>query len=879
MKPRKTLSTLVALLVMAVPAMAVFTGLDLDATLTNLRRELFHDYRQITQTQLQLKNKNEAQHRKMVEIVKKCNDLSLMLYSQKQDYTFDISYALEKVTREYDDFNKNRTPYDRIVANLDIEIDRYARLIESLRRLPPELVDVEVVPDSLAYHNDTLDAHLLQNESLLQQELQEQMEAVLSIPAFTLSERGRADRDTCLFYASELLKLYAESRQTAMADSIHYREAQLRMEESYRYARDYYDILEKKVFVEGQAPWRAILASPGEYWEEARRAVGEKYSLPLMKKVLEDEPLDYSQEEIARDSQLSNSAKVYWLFIYYIEFFILWGLSALILMLVYRFVKPIGKRVAKEQKPFLALLLACVLFLILSYESTDDDMARKGLSIMQTFIGLLIAIHTALLLRLKPAKLKNGVAIYLPTIFTALFVIGCRVLFVPNAFLNFFFPPLLLIMVLWQLAANLRHSVKADTTDMVVGWVSLGITALAMFICWAGFIFLALIILVWWYFQLAIVLAIASVWDLTILYKENRLDKRLSAYKAKITYVMGPAKEKLLFSATWFYDLIREVILPLLVIGSIPACVFWALDIFEFDDLYNKIFVEPFFHQGGPDGFRISLYNLLALISLFFVFRYLNKAIHTVWQILKYRLFLRKYNRKTVRSNEINLQLGNSLISVFIWFIYADIAVITLNIPTGSLGLIAGGLSAGIGLALKDIINNFIYGIQLMGGRLRVGDWIECDGVRGKVVDISYQTTVVETLRGTQVAFLNSDLFGKSFTNLTKNNSYELTIVKVGVAYGTDFEKVRVALEEGLQVLRKKDAYGRDIVEPNYGFYIRFDDFGDSSVNVAVRQYVLVPEQIEYVYQCKELIYKILKENGITIPFPQRDVHMINDKD
>ena len=209
MKPRKTLSTLVALLVMAVPAMAVFTGLDLDATLTNLRRELFHDYRQITQTQLQLKNKNEAQHRKMVEIVKKCNDLSLMLYSQKQDYTFDISYALEKVTREYDDFNKNRTPYDRIVANLDIEIDRYARLIESLRRLPPELVDVEVVPDSLAYHNDTLDAHLLQNESLLQQELQEQMEAVLSIPAFTLSERGRADRDTCLFYASELLKLYA----------------------------------------------------------------------------------------------------------------------------------------------------------------------------------------------------------------------------------------------------------------------------------------------------------------------------------------------------------------------------------------------------------------------------------------------------------------------------------------------------------------------------------------------------------------------------------------------------------------------------------------------------------------------------------------------
>ncbi|MBQ6911065.1 MAG: hypothetical protein IJQ35_02735, partial [Bacteroidales bacterium] len=163
--------------------MAVFTGMDLDATLSNLRRELFHDYRQISRTQVQLQEKYAVQHQRMVDIVKKCNDLSLMLYSQKQDYTFDISYALEKVSQEFNDFNKNRTPYDRIVSSLDIEINRYARLIESLRRLPPELVEVEVVPDSLAYHNDTLDAHLMQNESLLQQELIGQVEAVLALNA------------------------------------------------------------------------------------------------------------------------------------------------------------------------------------------------------------------------------------------------------------------------------------------------------------------------------------------------------------------------------------------------------------------------------------------------------------------------------------------------------------------------------------------------------------------------------------------------------------------------------------------------------------------------------------------------------------------------
>ena len=314
-----------------------------------------------------------------------------------------------------------------------------------------------------------------------------------------------------------------------------------------------------------------------------------------------------------------------------------------------------------------------------------------------------------------------------------------------------------------------------------------------------------------------------------------------------------------------------------MVMVSIPLCIHWALDIFEFSDLYRQIFIEPFFRQGGPDGFRISLYDLLFLSGMFYLTRYVNKAIHTVWQSFEYRRFMRKHKRKSIRNNEINLSLGNSLISVFVWFVYADLVVITLHIPTGSLGLIAGGLSAGIGLALKDIINNFIYGIQLMGGRLRVGDWIDCDGVRGKVTDISYQTTMVETLYGTQVAFLNADLFAKSFTNLTRNNSYELTIVKVGVAYGTDFQKVRAALEDGLQVLRTKDSYGRDIVEPTYGFDIHFDDFGESSVNVAVWQYVLVAEQFEYMYRCKEVIYRILKENDITIPFPQRDVHMIAD--
>ena len=943
MKKRKVFYILVALLAVAVPALAVFTGMDLDATLANLRRELCYDYQQISQTQDELKEYYEGQHKQMVEIAKKCNDQSLMLYSQKQDYTFDISYALEKVTREYEDFNKNRKPYDHIVSKLSIEINRYARLIESLRRLPPELKEVEWVPDSLAYHNDSLDAHLEHNESLLEQKLYEQVDLIMAaiIPTqdtlvgdslalgdslagfidtieallphnenpieekqpepeeafvdstvvdsiavqdttanvgstspFVLSKIGQMERDSCIFYASQLLKIYAQTREVVMADSTYYIEAWLRMKESYDYAQDYYKILQKSVFVDGQMPWLQILKHPAFYWRQAKHAMEERFSSNFLQKLA-----NYDESDgMDTDSRFNNSATLLYLVLYIILFFVLWGIAALLMRLVYRFVKPLDKAVAKEQRRYIALLLGCVLFMLLSYETTADERGTKSISLMHTFLFLLMAITTAQLIRLEPNKLKNGIRNYLSTIFTALFVISCRVLFLPNAFLNFIFPPLLLIMTAWQLIANLRRSKKSERADAIIGWVSLGLTAVAMFISWVGYIFMALIILVWWFFLLTTILAIVTIWYLLLWYKEHRLDKRVEEHKANITYLSGTSKDSLMFAVTWFYDLIRDVVVPLLVLVSFPLCIRWALNIFEFNDLYRQIFVEPFI-QHGADGFKVSLYALLLLAGLFFVFRYLNKAIHTIWQQAQYNRFLRKYNRKAIRKNEINLSLGNSLISVFIWFVYIYIFIVTLNIPTSSLGLIAGGLSAGIGIALKDIINNFVYGIQLMGGRLRVGDWIECDGVRGAVTDINYQTTQVETINNTTVSFLNAELFAKSFTNLTKSNSYEFLKLNVSVAYGTDMQRVRDVIVEAMQVMRTKDTYGREIVEPNKGIYVVLGEFGDSGVEVLVKQYVLAAERIGYTDRAKEVIYKALNDNGITIPFPQRDVHMIKDDD
>ena len=137
---------------------------------------------------------------------------------------------------------------------------------------------------------------------------------------------------------------------------------------------------------------------------------------------------------------------------------------------------------------------------------------------------------------------------------------------------------------------------------------------------------------------------------------------------------------------------------------------------------------------------------------------------------------------------------------------------------------------------------------------------------------------MVETLEGTEMSFLNASLFGKNFNNLTRNNSYEFTKIVVGVAYGTDVKKVRQVLEEAMQQMRTKDNYGREIVDPQYGVYVVVNDMSDSSVDIAVKQYVLVAERIAYIDKSKEVIYEALNNAGITIPFPQCDVHLIHDE-
>ena len=813
----------IAILMLVRPAFAEEMQ-TLPQRLQTLRYSLQRDYQQMEQTKEDISANYEAQHQEMVEIMKHCNELSLRLYSQKQEYTLDICFALEKVKNEYENFNINRMPYNRIVNNLDIEIERYNHLIESLQNIDQTLPILD--------------------------------------PADKLS------RDTCVFFAKELLRLYAESRDIIVNDSIHYNETYSQLKESYDYASRYYKLLQNKIFVEGQTPWITILANPRIYWKKTVDDIKEKYTLFFMN---DDENVDLY------DYYWEPSVLVVFISMMLGLLVASWLIVNLLAVSLFRHVK-ILTNTAKVQKRQIILLVSMLLCLLLNGMIFNSyELVLKAIRLFNTFIWLLTAIIAALLIRLEAKQLKNSIRLYLPVIITAVVVIGCRVIFAPNSFMNFIFPPLLMVFSVWQFLACIRHGKTAEKSDRVMGWISLSVTVVAMIVSIAGYIFAALMILIWWYFQLAAIHTMTTIWYLITLYKEKRMKRRIDEYRKRINFVGGADKEALLFGATWFYDLIKDVALPALALMSLPFCIHLALNVFDFEDIYHNINDNPFYQfvdANGISTFRLSFNAIIILIGLVFVFRYLNKALHVIWQYSRYTQFMRKNKRTSIRKNEINLSLGNSIISVLVWMVYVIIVISMLQIPTGSLGLILGGFSAGIGLAMKDIINNFIYSIQLMTGRLKIGDWIECDGIRGVVTDISYQSTQVETINETTVSFLNADLFAKNFINLTKSNSYELLSIPVGVAYGTDVQHVREILEKAMQVMRTKDAYGRDVVEPKRGIYVVFGNFNDSAVEIWVKQYILAAERIGYIDRAKEVIYNALTANGISIPFPQCDVHI-----
>ena len=488
------LTIILALCVCSLPLMAVVSGRSLTNTLKDLCTELQAAYRQRSDAQQRFNEDFERQHKKMIDVITESNELSILLYTQEQEMTFDLAYALKKVTADYKAFSGNRRPYDHIVNNLNYEIDRNARLIEALRRLPPmkKEIEVDIVPDSLMYHNDSLDVHLTDSLSSLEKEvIRIAFKDSLSAP-FVLDSIGIALRDSCIFFVSEILKMNASNRATVIADSTHYQEAYLRLKETYDYAETRYRELERYIFIDGQTPFLDILANPNYFWNKTKLDLRGQYSFHELTRCLDESDLDEKASEEDEDdtrffqylsSKAENTLLVIICIFQVVVLVFFWLATLLVLWLLYRYTR-LKRYVPKKKLSIISILLGTIFyFLVFGFSLYGDEYINLGVAHVNTFLWLLIAISASLLLRVKPDQFRQGFLLYSATFLVVLIIISCRITFVPDKLMVILFPPILLLIVIWQLCCCIWVSGKATSIDRTLGWGALAVYLPGLYLC------------------------------------------------------------------------------------------------------------------------------------------------------------------------------------------------------------------------------------------------------------------------------------------------------------------------------------------------------------------------------------------------------------
>ena len=197
------------------------------------------------------------------------------------------------------------------------------------------------------------------------------------------------------------------------------------------------------------------------------------------------------------------------------------------------------------------------------------------------------------------------------------------------------------------------------------------------------------------------------------------------------------------------------------------------------------------------------------------------------------------------------------------------LAIQNTGIDLSSLAVVAGAIGVGLGFGLQNIISNFISGIIILAERpIAIGDRVEVGGVAGQVAKISLRSTTVVTNDNISIIVPNSQFISETVTNWSHGDPKVQMRVSVGVAYGSDTDKVKEAL---LAVAR---AHPKVLADPPPAVF--FIEFGDSSLNfeLGVWTQEMVRSPRRFRSDLNFAIDRKFREMGIEIPFPQRDLHV-----
>ncbi len=259
-------------------------------------------------------------------------------------------------------------------------------------------------------------------------------------------------------------------------------------------------------------------------------------------------------------------------------------------------------------------------------------------------------------------------------------------------------------------------------------------------------------------------------------------------------------------------------------------------------------------------------YSLQDVAVLLLLFVALTQAVGVLQSLLRKRVL--RYTGMSAGGQEAvafvaryGLLLVGTLVLLQLW-----------GLDLTSLTLFASVLGVGVGLGLQGISKNFLSGLIIIFERpIQVGDFVEIGDLQGSVASLGLRSTKVTTLDGVTIIVPNSEFLESRVVNWSHGSPVSRLQVPVGVAYGSNTEAVRDALIAACQ--------GNPAVLMTPAPQVFFSSFGDSSLNFTLLVWTHEPRrQYEIVSDLNFRIEALLRERDITVPFPQRDLHISNER-
>lgn len=778
---KKRLYIIILLMVAFVlPSNAVLKEANLDTTLYMLRTELTNYHIDLEKQNQAAKAQQLAVIQELISIVKQADQNSIMLYSQRNGYIFDMTYACHEATEQFKKFKTKAVPFRQMIKKNNVEVARFDSLINYL------------------YGMNTM----------------------------FLSEEAQVNRNVDLTLAVNIRRQLVEKQKQLQAYVQAYDRTDRKLQALNDYANRRYEDIQNSIFNNGGDNYLRILRNISMNYKEAKTSVTEKYK-PV--------PGMMSQWDV-RIIFILFGIIIFWGLISI--FLNLFTIRIVITQLMKHGMFENRKESFMAKRPCLIMAMTVVTFAVILgivRMAVTQNFVIMASQLLVEYSWLVGVILVSILLRVDNDKIKNTFRIYSPLMLVGFTVIVFRIILIPNDLVNLIFPPVLLLCALWQWNVIGRKHNQVLRTDKTYAFISLAVFGVSTIFAWTGFTLLAVQLIIWWTMQLTCVLTITCC------------EGWLSVYAKRKKLADKAITDK------WLYRFIYKVLLPISGVLSFIISIYWAADVFNMSDTTWEIFNKDYIKTSN---FTASLFSISEVACLYFLFNYIN--------ITSVDFMRHHFEKADPASAASKIVMFKNVMQVIIWGIWLLIALNVFQVGKSWLLAIFAGLSTGLGFASKDILENIYYGVSLMMGRVKVGDYIICDGTRGKVSSISYTSTMLEATDGSVIAFQNSQLFSKNYKNMTKNHGYELDILEVGIAYGSNVKEVKQILIDALMKL--------DCIYQDKGVKVLLKSFDDSCITLKIVVWVNVLTQAIDDATIMECIYDTLNDHNIEIPFPQREI-------